>query len=173
MNQPIPRGAPLVLLDMDNCISDDGWRIGRIRNGHRDPMVKYHDYHMLAPFDAVGNQHLFDMSRYPSGSALVIITARPNHYRAFTEHWLVRHGVAARRVLMRADTDFRPSPEVKRAALRSLLHEEERSVDSVMAAYDDHIENLLMYRREGVRHATLYKLHDICAYTTPLKEQAL
>ena len=36
-----------IILDLDNCIADDQWRISRINWQHKDPMRRYHDYHSL------------------------------------------------------------------------------------------------------------------------------
>jgi hypothetical protein len=160
--------GPIVLLDLDNCVSDDGWRIPMIDWQQRGD-ARYHRYHSLSAWDKPGNWYLTDMTRYPTGSRLVIVTARPNIYRHTTEHWLISHHCAADRLIMRPDGNHKPSVDVKRAQVQSLLFEEGLSVEEIWAAYDDHSEIIDMYRDIGIRHATQCKIHDVDVYKQAAK----
>jgi len=150
-----------LILDIDNCIADDGWRIPQIDWGTDDAFRRYHFYHQLAPWDNAGNRDLF----IGREEGLIIFTSRPVHYRAMTLEWLQRVGVKVEHLLMRNDNDVRPSIHVKRSQL-GWLGEYDVRLAQIACAYDDRPEILKMYRAHGLR-AELRALHDICAYTNP------
>ena len=63
-----------IVFDMDNCISDDEWRISKINLEGRTPFERYHHYHSLAGFDRLQNRWLIESY---SEEEIVIITSRP------------------------------------------------------------------------------------------------
>lgn len=152
----------MIILDLDNCISDDGWRIPHIRWDARG-QERYHDYHLLAPFDELGNAHLF-ANRAPASVA--ILTARPLSFRAATVEWLKRKRVPYTVLLMRPNADTRHGPAVKRDQLQWLFDYYEVTPESVECAYDDREDICAMYRAAGVR-AVQISIHNTCAYTNP------
>ena len=70
----------VIILDLDNCIADDSWRIPKINWAAEDPLNRYHDYHSLSGFDTAHNHDLYINTRCD----IVIFTARPIMYRALT-----------------------------------------------------------------------------------------
>jgi hypothetical protein len=152
-----------IILDIDNCIADDGWRIKTIDWRDTDPFRRYHTYHQLSPWDAVGNRDLFEVVR----KRIVVLTSRPVHYRAMTEEWLDRAEVPVKHLLMRNDVDFRPSLAVKASQLGWLWADYGIHLAQIDCAYDDREEILAMYRAHGLR-TELRALHNICAYANPL-----
>lgn len=152
-----------IILDLDNCISDDGWRIDRIQWQHKDANRRYHDYHSLAPFDQSGNRDLF-----VGVENIVILTARPLLFKAATKEWLRREGVAYKHILMRNNDDHRPSVELKRSQLQWLRSHYGVPWSFIECAYDDRVNVVEMYASLGIK-ACVRAIHDICAYTPPEK----
>lgn len=152
------------IFDLDNCLSDDGWRIPRIDWSAGDNFRRYHNYHSLAPFDSPAHREAFADAR--RRSAIILLTSRPIHYRAATVEWLNRHHLNFEILLMRNDHDHRHSVEVKRWQLAQLVHYD-LHLDDVLAAYDDRPEIVAMYREHGIL-AYEMAIHNTCAYTAPL-----
>lgn len=141
-----------IILDLDNTISNDGWRIPRIVWDETRSFPRYHTYQLLAGFDQIGNEELFrDTDR-----KIIVITARPAFYAPITLHWLDLHGVSVGTALFRANDDYRHSVQVKHDLLFSL-----RGILPVeTCAYDDDFAAIDMYKRAGVK-AKQVKLHNI------------
>jgi uncharacterized HAD superfamily protein len=150
-----------VILDLDNTIADDAWRIPSINWQWSNPTHRYHDYHSLAAFDELGNQDLV----WGHGHKLLIFTARPVHYAALTHQWLQRKGVAAEHVIMRNDGDRRSSVQLK-ATMLDWLHHYDVDLRDVVGAYDDRPDVVEMYKARGIP-AEVRSIHNICAYTAP------
>lgn len=152
-----------VLLDIDNCIANDGWRIPSIDWRDADLFRRYHEYHLLAPWDECGNFDLFTGRE----ERIVLLTSRPLFYRRSTQEWLQRHGVNYAHLFMRNNWDHRPSLHIKRGQLEALF---EYGIDirhQIVCAYDDRPEICVMYREHGIR-AEVRALHDVCAYSNPI-----
>lgn len=151
----------MIILDLDNCIADDEWRIPRINWQHEDPFRRYHDYHSLSPFDEVGNADLLKTEH-----GIAIFTARPEHYRALTEEWLRHNDITFKHLLMRNNDDHRHSLQLKREQLDHLRRFHGVPFCSIIAAYDDRPDVVAMYRAAGIK-AEVRAIHDNCAYTPP------
>lgn len=157
----------MIILDIDNCIADDRWRIPRIEWQFSDPNRRYHAYHSLAPWDEPGNRDLFAGRT----SGIAIFTARPTLYNAATREWLARAGVRWTHLLMRNTTDHSHSIDLKAKQLQWLLSEYGVKHSEIEAAYDDRPDVVEMYRAAGLR-AEVRAIHDVCAYTPPpIKEK--
>jgi hypothetical protein len=100
-----------IILDLDNCIANDAWRIPKINWQKENPLDRYHDYHSLSGFDELGNGDI--LTRHELAE-IVIFTARPVLYRAVTEEWLRRNGVNYEYLVMRNNNDHCHSLELKR-----------------------------------------------------------
>jgi hypothetical protein len=149
-----------IILDVDNCISDDGWRIKDIDFGEGvSPFKKYMNYHLLAPFDKPANQHIYRAAT--ESASIIIITSRPDCFRVSTEEWLVRNGVFAVALLMRPENDMTPSPELKRQLLLEHAKDhDEFEIDSIVAAHDDRQDVVNMYTKLGIP-AQITSIHNI------------
>ena len=151
----------MIILDLDNCIADDAWRIPRI-NWQKTGDARYHDYHMLCAFDAVGNKRLFAHENH-----VLILTGRPVMVRATTAEWLRRVGVNYLHLVMRNDGDQSPSAALKRKQVLWLRDFYGVELSDVRIAYDDREDICAMYRDLGLR-AQCVSIHSVCAYTNPL-----
>jgi hypothetical protein len=132
-----------IVLDLDNCIADDRWRVRLINPAHADP---YHNYHTMASRDAVGNRHLFERTPHE----IVICTGRPDTYRTLTASWLAFNQILVRDVLMRPAGDTRPSPEMKWALLFRYMVQREHDGGRCVMAYDDRADVVAQYHRMGL-----------------------
>lgn len=155
-----------VIFDLDNCLSDDGWRIDLIDWSQTEPDKRYAAYHDNCSGDAAANVQVFQFMTKQCRP--VFFTARPASVRRQTNEWIslalgIQHGW----LYMRGNDDHRPSVELKRSMLKEFI---EMGVpkEDIVAAYDDHLGVLDMYREEGVAAFHL-AIHDRCAYT-PRKE---
>jgi hypothetical protein len=155
-----------VIVDLDNCISDDSWRIPHINWQKSNPLERYHDYHSLAAFDRIGNEDIIFSAR-AGVDQVVIFTARPVMYRAATEEWLRRNNVPFKYLIMRNNNDHRPSLELKRSMLHWLPELYDVPWHSIVGAYDDRPDVVDMYRKHHMP-GYLRSIHDVCAYTPPV-----
>ena len=151
-----------IILDLDNCISDDGWRIRYINWSEENALRRYHDYHLLAAFDRVGNQELFAKTPHH----IVVLTARPILYRAATEEWLRRAGIFPAVLMMRDNDDHQHSRDLKRQQIQAVMQQHNLPAEAIACAYDDRPDVIEMYRELGIK-AEVRFIHDQCAYTNP------
>ncbi len=127
----------MLIVDLDNCISHDQWRLGLIRWDTDNMFIRFHGYHAACVGDQPGNLHILT-------EPYVIFTARPETYRRHTEQWLRQHKLTPYAVHMRRDGDHRPSLIVKEEmTLKVIQH-------SITMAYDDRNDIVEMYQRHGI-----------------------
>ncbi len=157
-----------IILDLDNCIADDSWRIPKINWQKTNPMERYHDYHSLSGFDRPGN---LDILEAHSDAAVIVFTARPVQYSAVTYEWLRRNKIPYEYLVMRNNNDHRPSLDLKRSMLKWLPELYDVPLSTIVAAYDDRADVVEMYRSEGI-DGRRRDIHNVCAYTAPHKEPA-
>lgn len=157
------------IFDLDNCISDDGWRIPKIDWNAADPDVRYARYHALSPFDKHDNlervhAHVVD------GDEIVVFTARPCHMQEATLHWLALRTVFPAALIMRNRGDRRSSVLIKQEMLTHLPHYD-LDLAHCVAAYDDREDIVEMYFKHGIQNAQVLKIHDLCAMTRPADQK--
>jgi hypothetical protein len=165
---------PITVWDLDNCLSDDGWRIKFIDWGAPDPWTKYRMYHTLCGSDAAGNVELFK-HWLAMGAKPVFCTARPEVCRSITQVWINTHLGQAMRdhghrtmpLYMRANSDHRPSRELKHSQVLHMLADHNAEPGNVVAAFDDHPEVLEMYRLHLGLPTQLVSIHEFSAYERP------
>jgi hypothetical protein len=148
-----------MILDIDNCIADDLWRIPRINWNNRDPLRRYHDYHMLSPWDAAENYHLHNDYE----GHVVVLTSRPTLYRPLTEEWLWRNGVHYEHLVMRPDNDHSKSVDLKRMQVGWLFDHYSIAPHHIDVAYDDRQEVVDMYTSLGI-NAQVALIHQGSIY---------
>lgn len=146
---------PFIVWDLDNCLSNDEWRISKIDWSTLDPDVRYREYHETCLADAPGNHHYFyaNYNRSP-----IFVTARPVRMRPVTETWLRHHfALPARGILaMRPAGDHAASPKLKVRLLGEVMKAYEIRPDDIMLAYDDRLDILGAYEEAfGIRSRRL------------------
>ena len=147
-----------IIIDLDNCISNDAHRIPLINWREPDQFKRYDRYHRMSTADVCHNRDLFEVRE----EKILVFTSRPVAHREITERWLERVGVPVHALLMRNDADFRSSVEVKRTQL-SWLEAYDVTLPEIVCAYDDREAIITMYREHGLP-AELRKIHDVSAY---------
>lgn len=153
------------IFDLDNTISDDGWRIQHIDWSKNNPFERYHTYHLLAGFDALGNRDL--LHSFGENTQIVVFTARPEFYAPITREWLERNGVDYCAILMRPTDDHSPSVDLKRRQLLKFFDMMGTQPSDILCAYDDRKDVVQMYRDHGV-NGRLTSIHNVCAYSNPM-----
>lgn len=130
-----------IILDIDNCISDDAWRADKIRWDLEDRQQRYHEYHMLSSFDKYRNWQIV------CGHDVVISTCRPQFYEQITRHWLHLRGIKPVMLLMRKNDDHRTSNAVKKEHYEASIG---AAPDGLHCVYDDNPAIIAMYRELGI-----------------------
>ena len=134
--------GPAVVVDLDGTLSDAAGRQHHLERTPKD---------WDAFFDAVGDDpvvgHVHRLLDCLDPSLLVVLlTARPVRVRDQTVAWLDAAGVRWDLLVMRADRDFRPSPDAKREAVTALR----RGGFDLRLALDDDPRNAAMFEAEGI-----------------------
>jgi hypothetical protein len=148
----------VVIFDLDGCICDDEWRIGRIKIIEGQKL--YDEYHEGISKDShlsTGTEILHNAigrDEFP-----IFITARPIKYRKQTTDWLNSQlGLVNPRdywLFMRDNNDARPSVEVKKSAIGVFMSEYHNR--EIVAAFDDRPDVVSMYRSLGIKAYVLDK----------------
>ena len=146
----------MIILDIDNCISDDSRRVPLIDwfNPDREQVfARYHADCYSDPAHVEGFQDRDDV---------IIITSRPAEYMMDTLLWLEKHRVRHKRLVMRPPHIRLPSPAFKVVALTALVVREaiDLELDDIEVAYDDRPDVLEAYRQLGL-NAVQRKIHDL------------
>lgn len=141
-----------LILDLDNCISDDEWRVPMINWEHQDLFQRFHTYHIHAFGDRAENTHLFSAE-----PPVVIMTGRPFAYWRITTRWLQHNHIPYVALFMRPDGDCHvPAPEVKRQQLYRMYGSMWAGPADIVCAYDDRQDIVAMYRAEGLNAERVY-----------------
>lgn len=163
-----------VVCDIDNCLSNDEWRIPLIAWHLPIEGGRYDTYHAMCGSDTV-NLRLSPLlgKAQSQGCRIAYFTARPQSVRGKTLDWLKRHNCFAEDSLlfMRGNDDHRPSRQLKEAMLDSLLDPNHSWVEDgdeavVAMAYDDRVDVVAMYASRRIP-TELVRIHDTCAYKPP------
>lgn len=156
-----------VIFDIDNCISDDGWRIPLIDwTPGISPDERYRLYHENAHLDKPRNLEVFVTWMRMPDTRIVFMTARPEPLRFITERWLLRYfRITMPRLMMRELGNHSRSTILKYRMLRT-LQASFAPGDAILHAYDDRQDVVDMYNRNLIP-ASVLKVHDLCAYTPP------
>ena len=158
-----------VIWDLDNCLSDDTWRIKYIRWNEDVPSKRYADYHRGCGMDQPWAPHVEIFDKVIEDATPIFLTGRPLLVRPPTLYWL-EHRLSYKEtpiLLMRNNDDERKSVLLKEDMLKSLRHEWD--IEPEMA-FDDRPEIVEMYIRNGVAAKQLAISNPDLAYVKPVKE---
>jgi hypothetical protein len=151
-----------IILDIDNCISNDGWRI-RYIDWDLKHDARWQRYHERAGYDFPKNRHLV-REKHPTEFVL-FLTGRPESQREYTERWLEKNYLPKGReykLMMRRERDVGiGSVELKRRMLLVGV-----LITDVVAAYDDRADIIEMYKEYGI-NATVLAIHNKDPYAPP------
>lgn len=149
------------ILDLDNCISNDEWRIPFIDWNKEDATERYYRYHAGCALDDLGNSHLIENLEHDE--FIVIFTARPEYVRRRTSVWLSENVRSVFMMFMREENDHSSSVEVKKRMLLDLKERAPAAFNNITAAYDDKPEIVEMYKSFGI-NAHVASIHNTSAY---------
>lgn len=142
MSNKLPQA---IIFDMDGTLTD---------YAHREHLLAPEIRDMIAFFDQMEGDAQHDWCRdildeaQARGIKIILLTGRPDSYRAHTERWLKKHGITDYEVLlMRKAADFRPGAVVKAEIFRKEI---EGKYD-VLYAIDDNPKILKMWAQLGIR----------------------
>jgi len=155
-----------IILDIDNCIADDGWRI-RYIEWAKSGDERYDFYHSRAGYDFPKNRVML-LERHPA-ERILFLTGRPNKFRPYTVAWLQKHFLPKDRpweLLMRNEGDRSKAEELKRKMVVEWLPHYGVPLSSIVAAYDDHSPVVEMYKELGIPAERLF-IHTKDAYAAP------
>ena len=134
--------GPAILVDLDGTLSDVSGRLHHIERSPKD----WDAFFAACVDDPLIDQIARLLELLDPELVVVLLTARPTKTRKDTIQWLRRHRVRWDLLVMRANRDFRPSPEAKLDAVRAL-----RAVGfDLRLALDDDARNAAMFRSEGI-----------------------
>src|SRR5687768_11237836 len=121
-----------IIVDLDNCISDDGWRRSKIVREETNVFLKYRSYHEQCHMDALCNRHILEQGHY-----VAILTGRPRLFMSQTINWLVDNSVKFDHLIMRNQYDYSYSTDLKRKMLGWLINHYDVRKEDIVCAYDD------------------------------------
>jgi len=145
------------IVDLDNCVSDDHWRLELINLELPVINDRYKLYHEYCHLDTPGESRDYVLElakRYK----LIVFTSRPEAVRSKTLHWLEKWNIPTTQLFMRYDNDHRSSVLIKRTMLRMARQYHNCNVQF---AIDDRQDILDMYLAEGVPSVKRIALRDI------------
>lgn len=165
---------PCIILDLDNCIANDEWRVPLIR-WDKTGFERYHAYHAAAYYDEPRTgwilgaliNHGVDVERVVVDA--FVLTARPVVYRELTEQWLRKHLpllVRLKGLLMRNHGNYCHSVDVKKEQVAQMLEHWDVDIGDIIFAADDRSDVIEMYKGLGLRPLQ-QAIHSTCAYTEP------
>jgi beta-phosphoglucomutase-like phosphatase (HAD superfamily) len=140
---PVPAG-PAVVVDLDGVVSDATGRLHHVATPGR--RKDWDAFFAGVPDDPLVEELHRLLDLLAPDLAVLLVSGRPARTRADTVAWLDRHRVRWDLLVLRADADRRPAPEMKREALEALRG---LGFDVVLAVEDDE-RNAAMFRRAGV-----------------------
>jgi len=126
----------LMILDLDNCISDHRHREHFLVEGD------FEKYNSLCEDDHVANEHLWKDYK----GKIAIFTGRPVKWIDETKRWMASKGIPDRcLIFMRSTGDHRPGYIIKEDFLKSVL-----DIFNIEQAYDDDPRIVEMYKKYGI-----------------------
>jgi hypothetical protein len=139
---------PACIIDLDNCLSDDQWRLPLIQHHHVKPNDRYWEYHEVCHRDLPGARSRSKILQLSNNYKLLVFTSRPEVVRDKTRCWLHKWGIPHFALFMRPNDNQQTSVDLK----REMLSWAAKSPSSYQIEYaiDDRQDILDMYKSEGI-----------------------
>lgn len=131
-------GEDVVVSDLDGTLCHIGHRLHHVRKDPKD----WKSFFEGIPGDGL-REDVRDM--VAKARTLILVTARPESYRAQTEEWLTRHGINYTALIMREDGDSRQDTDVKAEMYQKYLKHL-----TIKTIYDDRPSVIKMWRKRGL-----------------------
>lgn len=137
-------GTRMVIFDLDGTLAEVSHRRSLVESDGKDWDAFFAAMHLDTPRAVI--VELYGILGESGRFEMVIVTGRPERYRAPTEAWLSSHEIKSDRLLMRRDGDRREDAIVKQEFLMGLR----AGGKQVFIAVDDRDSVVAMWRREGI-----------------------
>jgi HEPN domain-containing protein len=139
------RRPKAVIFDLDSTIASDAHRAIRFLDRADPDWSAFHAHQVQdAPIKPMVRKLLREKR---SGNKVIIVTLRPERFRAATEQWLRDNDIPFDELHLRPEKNYTPGAEQKeRMLVDDILPKYE-----VVRAYDDNGENADMFRSHGIR----------------------
>lgn len=159
---------PYSIFDLDNCLSDDEWRLNLIDFTKENLDERYEEYHKCCGRDKTNERTLNVLFRTFQTCTPVFFTARPAEYREVTSDW-IKHNLHIEHPIlyMREWNDHRHGAVLKEGMLKKFTANFVPDNHAISLAFDDRLDIVEMYRSNGIEARQL-KIHDRCALTPPI-----
>ena len=133
---------PIALIDIDGTIADVRHRLHHIKGpGRKNWKAFFEEMDRDTPIpEMIDRVHELERDH-----EIVIVTGRPEEYRARTEKWLKANSVRYTQLFMRPQGDHRPDYTVKAEVLREFPKER------IALAIDDRGPVCDMWEKNGIR----------------------
>lgn len=136
------------IFDVDGTLANVSPFLYHIRNTDNDPAFKknFDKFHSDS-INALPNFEVVQMlnNAAADGHAIVVVTARKEHWRPHTSLWLAKNNILSHAMFMRGNNDHRPDYEIKKDILDSIL-----SVWDVIHAVDDNPAVIQLWQEHGI-----------------------
>lgn len=169
----------IAIFDLDNCLSDDAWRVPLINWLETDMVRRYYAYHDQCHRDIPENRDM--VARWSSKvDKVAFLTSRPVAVQEKTVSWIKTHIVPHLAfpdnwlLKMRHNNELDGSVVVKRRQLNELILDEDDQA-FVAVAFDDRDDILEMYRAAGVKnvHKLAIRESDVKTESDPINQVSL
>lgn len=136
-----------ILVDLDGCLVDTSGLVKYVDKNHKDFVKEDLDAFHRESFNSPPRADIAAEWEKAArdGSAIIVLTGRPEKWRQETAWWLKRNDFNPSSMIMRQKGDKRPAAEFKREMLNSL-----REFYTITWACDDDPRVHAMYVEEGV-----------------------
>jgi phosphoglycolate phosphatase-like HAD superfamily hydrolase len=135
------RRRKTVLVDVDGTLSDASHRLHFLRRRPKDWNGFFSAMDADPPLEVVVRW----VQNLAQDHEIVIVTGRPEKYKARTRAWLERHHVPFSRIFMRRDGDRRPDYVAKAEVLRQV------APTDIAFAIDDRGPVCAMWKENGIK----------------------
>ena len=136
----------VALIDMDGVIADTGhrnWLVDDIKNVPScDKQARWDTFHGLMEFDEPFYGIINDVNSIPSDVLIIILTGRPEKYKAGTLRQLEEWGVNHDHLIMRKEGDKQSAVTLKKRVAMNMI---EIGLE-IVKAMDDRADICAMYR---------------------------
>ena len=133
---------PVILVDIDGTLADVRHRLHHIKGAGRK---NWKAFFAAMDGDTPMDETIRWVRELEKDNHIVVLTGRPEEYRARTERWLRDHGVPFEKLVMRPQGDHRPDYVVKAEVLRDIPRER------IALVIEDRDQVCAMWESKGVK----------------------
>lgn len=142
VKKALASATKLAFIDIDHTIADSYWR---------DPMIgvaSWDEYHAAGRDDKpIPEAVALVNALHDSGWSVIGLTGRPERFRQMTMKWLCDYNVMIDTLVMRANDDYRSTPDYKLAEAKTIMAAEK---DFVAVVFDDRDDVCAAFKAERI-----------------------